>query len=182
MQRKGEKMLNATYNELRKNVYPLTINITSNGKLEKMGRYDRSVCVIDPDSKPPTGNRGERFALFELVHLNRRVSNSEANKALGKLGYYPADIYALLTFGMHYPYVPSIFPIAGIAYSLKVYYRHTRPREFEMVGLPFLIGDGKDRVFDFKIEDGEWSEMTRFLVTRDRAMKTGGLMKFWKWW
>ena len=139
MQRKGEKMLNATYNELRKNVYPLTINITSNGKLEKMGRYDRSVCVIDPDSKPPTGNRGERFALFELVHLNRRVSNSEANKALGKLGYYPADIYALLTFGLDHPYVQLLFNVTGIGYSLKVRNRHsTRSKQHEKWHCPYL--------------------------------------------
>lgn len=184
--RKGKEeavMVKSAIKDLSRSAYPLSINYDLELKeLEEIGRYDRSIYIIDPNSKPPTENRGERFALFELVHLNRRISNSEAELALKRLGYYPADIYALLTFGVNYPYIQSIFTIAGIAYSLRVYHRHIQPRKFEMVGMPFLIGDGKERIFDFRSAEREWSEMTRFLATRDRSMRILNLMKYWKWW
>ena len=179
-------MPNVSTGGTRQNVYyPLTINYDLElEELESRGRYDRTICTIDPESKPPTEKRGSRFAQFELINLNRRVTNGEAERTLRKLGYYPADAHSLLTFGIHYPYIQQKMTVAGIAHTLKVYYRHnTRPKEYQMTAFPLLLGDESGgRVLDFKDRNSEWSEMTHFLVTKDKSMKTGSWGKLWKRW
>lgn len=85
-------------------VYSVTINYgrSVEALLFRDGRYDYVNSEIT-NSNFPTSAVGSQNLYVDVMAFNRRINSEEVVEELDRLGFRPATIHELLTFGAQYP-------------------------------------------------------------------------------
>lgn len=121
------------------------------------GKYDWVGSDINLKNFPKTKSREEKVEA-ELLHFGRAISSKNALAEMSKLGFRPATLEELLSFGAQNTEVQREFSVVALG-SLCVLLGVRR--------VPCLYGDGSLRFLNLFWFDGGWHGDCRFLVVRD---------------
>jgi hypothetical protein len=140
-------------------VYELVVNYAlSLVDMIKAGAYDSVNENITEANFPKTGEV-EIPVGAELIHLDKYVSSDDAVIKMDRLGFRPATIHELLSFGAKNPDVQREFPVVALGSSCKVDGRRH---------VAFLYGDCSERGLSLFLYWwlGFWHDDYRFLGVR----------------
>lgn len=118
----------------------------------KLGRYDKTDSNITAENFPT--NRTGADIVMKLVHFNTVVSSKDVLSELYKMGYRPAELHELLTFGQMYPDVQRGFPVVALGSVLRRWFRRRL--------VPCLFGDDSWRVLTLDWFSGDWHKRSQF--------------------
>ena len=138
--------------------FPLRVNYDlSVESLVINGKYDWKNDAITGKNFPTT-RKGEVDLVLELVHFNKVLTSEEVLKELDKMGYRPAELHELLTFGEKYPDIQRQFPVFALGSLLRLWDddRH----------VPCLLRFGGGRDLYLRYFSVRWGEDCRFAAVR----------------
>lgn len=141
--------------------FPLKVNYDlSVESLVAHGKYDWKNDNITTNNFP-TVRKGEANLVLELVHFNKVLTSEEVLKELDKMGYRPAELHELLSFGEKYPDIQRQFTVFALG-SLWRYWNGDRL-------VPYLRRCGGGRGLDLSYFSYGWGGRCRFAAVRKSA-------------
>jgi len=101
-------------------IFHLIVNYTmSLADMIKVGGYDWVNENIIEVNFPRNENRGKFKVDAELIHFGRNISSDSAVAEMDKMGYRPATIEELLSFGVTNPEIQRQFPVVAPRFVLR---------------------------------------------------------------
>lgn len=149
-----------TFAAISVGTFPLKVNYDlSVESLVVYGKYKWKNDDITTNNFP-TIRKGETDIILELVYFNEVLTSDEALKELDKLGYRPAEIQEILTFGEKYPDIQRYLPVI----ALGSVWRDLSGNRF----IPYLHrDDDNERFLDlYHFNNDRWHELQPFAAVR----------------
>ncbi len=136
---------------------PLLVDYTmSLTKMISAGKYDRKNSNVNNKNFPRTKS-GKFTVEVELLQIYRQTYSESVLVEMLKLGFRPATLEELLSFGVTNPEVQREFPVVALGSSCVLDgVRH----------VPYLSGDNLERDLDLDWFASCWGRGYQFLVVR----------------
>ena len=122
------------------------------------GKYDYANSDITASNFPTQGS-GQQNVVVELVHFGRDMASEAVLKEFEARGLRVATLPELLAFGATYPEKQREFPIVALG---SVW----RDRSGDHRYVPYLCGNGSERLLSLRWDDGRWDDSCRFAAVR----------------